>query len=191
MIIGVHGILTDGRDSTDKLLGAVKARRPERIVHEFDWMPSGPLIAAALRGHYAKRLRKRCKTRPVHIVAHSFGCSIVLEAMRQGAKFEQVFLFNPAIPGNVEFPAEGYEHIYVIANTKDRALLVGDALLEWAGYGDMGVTGYMGRSSRVTSIHGPRPAFKAFPEHGEAFNDGNLQEWATFIDLRIYNWETT
>jgi hypothetical protein len=190
MILGVHGINSDGRDSTDLLLSALSTRGLN--AQEFDWGPLGPLSAAALRGHYANRLQRVCATlaTPPHIAAHSFGASIVLEALRRGAHMGQVFLFNPAIPADVEFPENRYGHIYVVANQKDRILLWGELLLQWAGYGDLGRTGYLGRSPRVTSIHGPRPAFNAFYEHGEVFTPENLQEWAAFIHRRILDSET-
>lgn len=187
MIIGVHGILSDGRNSTDLLLRALRMRG--RTALEFDWGPGGPLAAAALRGHYARRLRAIARAhRLPHVIAHSYGAAIVLEAMRRGARFGLVFLFNPAIPPDSSFPPEAYDHLYVVANAKDKVLLWGELFMDWAGYGDMGRTGYLGPSDRVTSIHGPRPAFP-HDEHGEVFSPDNLQEWAAFIHRRILDQE--
>lgn len=190
MIIGLHGILSNGGESTDKLLEALTQRG--QATHALDWGHHGPLAAAALRKHNARRLAKLYKGtgKLPHLITHSFSASIALEAMRMGGRFGQVFLFNPAIPPESYFPPESYDHLYVIANSKDRALLWGEMFLEWAGYGDMGRTGYLGKSDRVTTFHGPRPVMKFFPEHGESFSDENVMEWAAFIHRRILDWES-
>ena len=126
-----------------------------------------------------------------YAIGHSNGCAIIVEAMRQGAKFDTILLINPALNINTVFP-EGDYKIVVIHTKHDKAtkaarffdsipfveLFVPD---EW---GAMGTRGYQGTDQRVLNMDwseiltghstifteeimalvGPQLAFHLYPE---------------------------
>ncbi len=180
LIVGVHGILSLGVKSTDLLLKELEHKGHRTLEIDHGWFPA--VLSGITARYFAKQLIKRLDGESyVSVVAHSFGARIVLEAMMLGQKFEHVFLFNPAIPADSDFPVEYYKHITVIANPRDKILKWGRILLSVLGYGDLGRIGYTGISPRVTTCRNTKPSPQGLAAHGHAFTPDGLKAWAEVI----------
>ncbi len=94
-----------------------------------------------------------------YAVGHSNGCAIILQALRQGAKFKAILLINPALNINAVFPPGDYT-ITVIHTKHDKVVKAArflDAIpfIGWAIpniWGAMGALGYIGNDSRVENL---------------------------------------
>ena len=182
VIVGVHGINTDGRSSTDLLLGWLAHFGHNTT--EFDWGPRPAIWSGISASRVAVSLIQHLQAfGTVDVVAHSWGARIGVEAMRMGFRFRHVFLFNPAISAKASFPEGCYDSITVIANAADATVTLGKLFLPWLGYGDMGRIGYRGKSPRVKTCFGHAPNSKK--NHGFAFTSYSLGRWAEYIDRHL------
>jgi pimeloyl-ACP methyl ester carboxylesterase len=184
LVIGVHGILSLGVGSTDLLLKELNGLGHRTLDIDHGWKPA--IFAGITARYYARKLIEQLKDEcSVNVVAHSFGARIILEAMRMGQRFENIYLFNAAIPNDVYFPEWAYAHITVVANPGDKILTYGKNLLRLLGYGDLGRVGYQGISHRVTTHLSTPPDVTSFAQHGHAFRPESLRHWAKRISEEI------
>jgi len=184
LVVGVHGILSLGHSSTDLLLMELTDLGIRSLEIDHGFKPA--IFAGITARHYARKLIKQLSGETnVHAVAHSFGARIILEAMRQGQRFEHVFLFNAAIPSDSWFPPHKYDSITVVSNPNDKLLKWGRRLLSLFGYGDLGRTGYKGESPRVVNCRNSIPSPNGFAAHGHAFTPESLKYWAQVIHDEI------
>jgi len=183
----VHGILTDGKKSTDLVSAGLRDRG--LLARDFNYPKNNVFTARFKRNRVrlGRELFNRSKDGD-HVVAHSFGCEVVVEAMRQGACFSHVYLIAPAIKRDTLFPHEGAKKITVLYCEDDEAI----KLTRWLWhhpFGTMGLVGYTGRSdTRVSNfeeyfIGGKR---KSDRFHSAYFQQPWLRKWTDYIirDLR-------
>lgn len=183
MIVGSHGIFSNGSRTTDKMLAACTSLGMDAM--GYDWGIHGPFSAALCLDDLAQELCKRLQfasnfTEGVpSAFAHSFGNTILYRAMQMGARFDRIWMFNPVLDPEVEFPDHAYSKIVVIANEDDAVVKWARRLLWWAKFGDMGRVGYQGPSERVKTYWGSSaPLGGALGEHGKSFEGNNAKGWA-------------
>lgn len=90
----------------------------------------------------------------VNVVAHSAGALVVKHAMRNGAKFNDVFLIAPAISRRPGFRWGGYDRVFCFHNCVDLAVLAG-TLLPWHPFGSMGLFGFYRSRGQEFNLHMP------------------------------------
>ncbi|HYD35948.1 MAG TPA: hypothetical protein VD999_07860 [Vitreimonas sp.] len=180
-IIGVNGILNFSwsEDSfTDKVLGGLS--------YEFDVYDVKYPLMTALLGYSSFAISRRAKalynqSRPGDVViAHSFGCLLVIEAMKMGAQYSQVFFFGAAAECDTALTDEGFGIIYNIHSRDDRALYMGN-MLPLHKFGCLGKDGYTGPNPRVLNIEG-----KPGTGHGGYISTSQICYWIGFIQRHIY-----
>lgn len=180
-VVGVHGLFSQGTDSTDLFLTKMADRGYD--TEEFDWGPRPAIWASLFCGLYARRLVRALEGRDrVHVVAHSFGPRIVLEAMKRGRKFGHCYFFNAALPSAIEFPEGMYESITVIANRHDNVLRNGKLFFRLLGFGKLGQNGYLGNSPRVSTHFDNSGGVPG--AHNHAFTR-MLGKWADHFDRTL------
>ena len=121
------------------------------------------LLGVYFKNHrIAKKLARRTKRdlkhgkRELYAIGHSNGCAIIVDAIRQGAKFKSILLINPALNVDTVFPPGDYS-ITVIYTKHDKAVELaryvdGMWALGWMipdVWGAMGSRGYKGDDPRV------------------------------------------
>lgn len=122
-VTGVHGIHSDGDRSVDVLSREVangcglwwrETRLPRRWALEC-YLPHVNRNDAR---SFADQVPDGCS-----VIAHSRGALVVLLAMREGKRLGTVILFGPALPADIAFPPGLADHIHVVYNRRDKALL--------------------------------------------------------------------
>ena len=119
----VHGIHSEDRGASTVVRVAPYLSQHSVIVNAaYGYI--GPVGAIFKNRKIARRLmlassRNNCEGN--HAVGHSNGCAIIVEALRQGAKFKSILLINPALKANTVFPSGDYT-ITVIHTKHDRAV---------------------------------------------------------------------
>lgn len=177
-----HGILShQGRDSTD-YLGDQLATDMQVVDCDYADLHSWQMRSKSRLKRNATRLYRQSKDGE-HVLAHSYGAMVVIEAMRMGRRFGQVFLFAPCVDRDVYFPLDGHKHLYVIYNPRDLALLAATFLPFHKG-GGLGRYGYSGESPRVTSIKSARNA-RSWLGHSDPFLPENVFYWAQFVRSKV------
>jgi hypothetical protein len=127
----------------------------------------GPLGAVWKNKGIAKKLKnivnieaiRGCETFENFAIGHSNGCAIIVNALRQGAKFTRIILVNPALKVDTVFPPGDYE-VLVISTENDRATKAarffdGMPVLGWFvpdAWGAMGTYGYKGNDPRIRNL---------------------------------------
>lgn len=170
-IHGVHGIWTDGDNNVDRLLWWLSQRygyatnelpQPRRnpFSARFSAKKDAELLAAAAQPGDA-------------VVAHSYGCAVVAEAMRQ-VEFSHAFLFRPAMAHDYRFPAGTRTVIHCIHSTEDWAIFFGMLLRFGHPFGSAGRTGF--DDPRVVNI-------RARGGHSADFD--RLCEWGRYIHSNL------
>lgn len=178
-----HGILSHkGRRSTD-LLGRKCAD------YGLNWrdcnygdLHSWQMRSRARLVRNARRLVEQSQDGD-HVAAHSYGALVAIEAMRQGRKFGQVFLFHPCADSDVDFTPGHYGRVHVIYNPDDLALLAAE-LLPFHPGGGLGRQGYRGESPEVVSVSSKGEASEPL-HHSTPFVPLNLQRWAWYVVTEI------
>lgn len=125
----------------------------------------------------------------VYGIGHSNGCAILVEAVRQGARFDKLLLINPALNVDTVFPPS-IEEIVVIHTRKDiptRTARFFDAipligLIVPNAWGAMGAVGYTGNDPRVRNID----LSYALSGHSDIFKDAKITSHAVPILELIY-----
>lgn len=147
-VVTVHGIHSDGAGSTD-LMGRALAARGWRW-REYDY---GEITALGARFGRKKRARDlMAMANGCHVIGHSNGGRVILDAMELGAHFRTVILFAPAASHDDPIPVDGCERLIVVHNPHDEALAMGDLLVAHP-FGVLGKVGYQGPPDpRVTNV---------------------------------------
>lgn len=141
-ILGINGIRTNGKSSTDKMLKKLGNSGFHTIDVNY---PRVNIFTARSRKRQIKNaqiLVNNYREGDI-LIAHSYGCLLALRAMELGAKFSHVFLFAPAMNVDFTFPYLGMIDLHVIHNPTDKAIKYGQ-LLAWHDFGAMGRVGYKG-----------------------------------------------
>lgn len=150
-VLGWNGIQTNGSGSTDLFVNDLKQLGYD--AKDVNYPRVNIFTARSKRRLKANASKVLADHKPDDcVVAHSYGCAVALEAMRQGAKFKHVFLFSPAIDSDIVFPEGAAESITVFYNRRDRAIFAG--MLLWRHvFGAMGRRGYRGKpDGRVVNV---------------------------------------
>lgn len=183
-VLGVNGIRTDGATNTDLVLHDLGLRG--WATHDVAYPKVYAVTARSRARQYRNAERVAHAAAPGDaVVAHSYGCLLVLRAMELGARFGAVFFFGAAMNDDFVFPVLGCERLWNIHAPADRALRLADRLW-WHDFGDMGRTGYKGPPDpRVTNVLASARGGSEFWRHSDYFLPGNRQRWVTFIDERL------
>jgi hypothetical protein len=190
----VHGINTGDKGSSTVMQVAPHIAPYSRVANH-SYGRIGPIGAHFKNKKIAKGLtkctRKASRACENHYaIGHSNGCAIIVEALRQGAKFKGILLINPALNINTKFPPGDYT-ITVIHTKHDKAVRAARffdslPLLEMFVpdiWGAMGAKGYVGPDPRplnlcwdflkghsaifdeeVMNMVGPQLAMQLYPE---------------------------
>jgi len=168
--IGLHGILSKGNNSTDRIL---------KLLDELDYTTMQfDYCISVFDLYYTKKLNKIVDMIESHyaegdvIIAHSAGCVLtVLLANRlakKGIEIPVVWFFNAAVNKNITLPSS-IGHLYNYRDMHDNVLLF-TRLMQSKLVGDMGRVGYEGISKNVTDIHLRELLRNDFDNHGDLFD---------------------
>lgn len=159
----VHGInCADNGADTVMQIAPHAEEFSEVINHCYGWI--GPIGAIFKNKKIARKLVSAVELHRIshdgnYVIGHSNGCAIVVEALRQGARFKSVLLINPALNVSTVFPPGDYT-VTVVHTKHDKAvkaarffdfvpvieLIIPDI------WGAMGARGYTGRDPRITNL---------------------------------------
>ena len=123
-----------------------------------------------------------------YAVGHSNGCAIIVEALRQGAKFKGILLINPALNINCKFPPGDYT-ITVIHTKHDKAVRAArffDSLPIFGAFipdiwGAMGAVGYKGPDLRPLNLQ-----WDFLKGHSAIFTEGNMGLVGHTLPMELY-----
>lgn len=185
MVWLVHGILTNGDDSVNRLADDLAMRGLTSRTYQY---PHNGLLdqrSQRKRTENARGLMQRVGAQD-HVVGHSNGCGVVHGAMNLGARFDRVFLFGAALDSDVLWPKRGAKKINVIHNKRDKALTLG-WLLPWHAFGSLGKIGYQGEfDQRIHSISAFADNTVDKSNHSHYFTDtARRRRWAEYIAERV------
>ena len=182
-ILGINGIRTDGKSSTDKMLNKLRDYGHKTVDVNY---PKVNIFTARSRKRQLRNAQILVNKSSVDdvLIAHSYGCLLALRAMELGANFGHVFLFAPAMNVDFTFPYLGMTELSVIHNPSDKAIKYGQ-LLAWHDFGAMGRFGYKGPPDpRITNIEDYNGVMGK-RNHSHYFHDKNISHWAEYINLSI------
>jgi len=192
-ILGINGIMSHGKRSTDELLADLARHGAQTIDANY---PLREIWEVRRRSHQhndARRLMQRYYTEDDVVVAHSYGCLVSLRMMEMGARFSRMFWFRPAMNRDYHIPAKACERLYVIHDPGDRAILFG-SVIPFHDFGNAGRFGLMAGASGCGRIHGdsriintrtPDYSEHEFWHHSDDFLDANRPRWVKFITNRL------
>lgn len=186
-ILGINGIRTDGKSSTDKLLNKLRNHDYETI--DVNYPKVNIFMARSRKRQFknAKILLEQSLPGDI-LIAHSYGCLLALRAMELGAEFSHVFLFAPAMNIDFTFPYLGMEKMTVIFNDRDQAIKWGEILRFRHDFGAMGRVGYKGPPDpRILNIQDHK-GIKGKRNHSHYFSDENIDDWAKYIIESMGGW---
>lgn len=188
-IVTINGINRSAAHTTNRLATALQARGLH--VQHLTYPTRRWWETRNRRNQYmdALGMLRQLPARPVHVVAHSWGCLLTARMMELGGTgiFRNVFLFAPALDRDWVFPLEAFSRLHVIYHEQDRAVLAARLMfLGWHPWGDMGRTGYRGEDPRVVNVQDTtkRPAFWR-RMHSHYFDARGCERWSRFILDRI------
>jgi len=201
-IIGINGLSSDGRDSTDKLLSHLNDTYSLSI---FDYTYRSLSLFNILTKLKFKSKKYQLRLSqdllhyinqfqyPPNIVAHSFGCLLIIRALSLGAKVNNVFLFAPAVESNeIINTVNVLNNVYVIYHPNDLIL----KLSKIYNFSDMGNKGYdfpgdviknvkYSQTSNVSCFENLKELFTF--NHSIYFLDHNISYWSQFVFTKIIN----
>jgi len=163
-IIGVNGIRSDGRGSTDLALDNLRMKGFD--VHDLN-QPVRSAWGARFHAHRdALDIIEVAKDGDV-VICHSYGCLKTVIAAK-AINFRAIFMFRPAMSRWHRFAKVSIlTELYCIYSPQDYTIIAGSLAL----YHPFGLAGARGfKSRRVTNLasHGP---------HSHDFKNPNLQFW--------------
>lgn len=185
-VLGVNGIRTNGRASTDRLLAEVASRG--WATRDVDY-PRVNILTARSRARQRDRARYllEAHTPGDAVLAHSYGALVTMRAMEMGAEFSIVFFFGAALDDDETFPFLGMQQLFNVHTPSDCALALGNLLVAHD-FGEMGKSGYRGPSDpRVVNVPAGDQPHEPL-HHSDYFLPHNLPRWATFVDSRLRRW---
>ena len=184
-IIFVHGIESNGSQSTDLMLKLLKEAGRAVVESDYERVHWWNARYRNVQLDRASRILDMSKDGD-HIVAHSFGGLIARRAMQLNRKFGHVFLFSPADEANTYYPILGAKKIHIIYNQFDKPIRLG-ALLPNHDFGELGRMGYEGPDDpRVVALQDPYYRVHS-STHGHYFQRERIEKWATYILEEIDN----
>lgn len=181
-VIGVNGIHSDGRQSTDLLLQNLAGKG--WVTEDFNY-PKVNVISARWKQHSVGKALAKVIDDGDAVIAHSFGCLATLRAMEQGAIPRRVYFFGPAVSDKITFPP-GPDKIYVIYHLGDKMIWMG-AHIAFHPFGRMGRRGYAGQyDERVHNVYAGDDSDLSFFGHSHFFTDfEELLRWSNLIDADL------
>ncbi len=115
-------------------------------------------------------------------IGHSHGCLVIYNAMMQGAKFDTVILFAPAMETEIAFPIYGAKNIHIIYNPYDLAILIGSLIPFHHPFGRLGNVGYKGcPDDRVFQRGIISPEAHLFQHSKLIFSEPYFTKWVVYI----------
>ncbi len=144
-VIGLHGILSQGRGSTDVILSDLKRLGHRTHDLNLDFFSSVTVRSRRKVNEMARHLADVVEPGDA-LVAHSAGCLISLIAMRDiDVRFGVVGWLSPAVASNFWLPNRGCDELHLFGNRKDLAIWAG-GLLAFHPFGWAGCMGHRGVS---------------------------------------------
>jgi len=178
--------LLHGFNVRDKGEDTIEIMRPQLreitkgslISYRYGWlglfgvMLKNKKIAKAIAGIQSAEMKEN----NIFAVAHSNGAAIIVEAARQGAKFDKVLLINPALKVKTVFP-ESIGEVIVVYTKHDKPTQTARVLDKIPllclfipnAWGAMGKVGYKGKDPKVTNID----ASSVLDGHSDLFENKN------------------
>ena len=183
-VIGVNGLHSTGGRNTDRVLADLRTRGFATL--DFNY-PRANVVTAGIRSIQYRNARSLVDVYEPEdaVVAHSYGCLIVLRAMEMGARFSTVFFFAAAMNADFTFPYLGMRKLLNICNPFDHALLFGSLLLRHD-FGDMGRTGYAGAPDPRISQTQDTVLRGGLLNHSQNyFADEHRAQWVNLIEQHL------
>ena len=171
-ILGVNGINTEGKSTTDRLLTILHDEYSYQV-HDINQPIRSAWQARFSAKKDAKAIIKVANDGDV-LVGHSYAGLKAAYSMR-AINFSAVFLFRPAMSRFHPWPGWQGTDIYCIYSKGDWAIWAGSVLF-FHPFGLAGVTGFT--SPIVNNVPSTGP-------HNEDFVSPNIENWARFIDSKI------
>jgi len=186
MIHGVYGLDAVRRhNNITKILKALE--KQGMYTREFSYLRALVIFTyfKCLRKRWAKRLKAQLKDGD-SIVAHSFGCAVVWELLKQlqeeksSLQLKNIYLFNASLERELQFSKDNCHKIFVFYHP-------GDNLLTLATYlpnnimGDMGKVGYQYKTHNIINIKLETPDCNSILQHDCFSQPEYVDYYATFI----------
>jgi len=186
-VVIVHGIWGHGDTTIDRLGNMLEEAGYEVVYFEYPVRFIISLYWPSVAKGDGERLANF--QRPGDdVIAHSYGCLIVQNSIKAGAKWGKCFLFaGAATSDKMYYPDDSLERAYVIYNPEDKALFIG-SLLPFHPFGKLGYHGYSGQPGRTEldrrfqNIRGFKKS--AGLNHSHYF-DEERRKWFEFINQKL------
>lgn len=198
--VGINGIDSNGSSSTDKVLKLLYETYDCKIL-DYSFRKSITLFNLIFNQNYQNKkyqlelaigLKNKINllNNPPNIIAHSFGCLIVIKSLTLGMKVDTVFLFSPSVESDELITTVNLlNKLYVIYNSNDLAIKLGK-LFKFHDFGDMGNKGYDYPNDKIINIkyhlEKELTILEQFYQaiglnHSDYFLDHNIGDWIQFI----------
>ena len=200
LIIGISGLDSSGKNSTDKiLLHLQNTYLLDTIDYNYKPLKSFNLITKLKykTKNYQSELLQNLQTYinqlpyPPNIVAHSFGCLLVIKVLLLGAKVNNIFLFSPSVKSDEIINSTGVlNNVYIIYHPNNVILKTA----KFYDFGDMSTRGYDYPGSIIKNVRYSQKEDVTLCEHFKElctfnhsvyFLDHNISHWSQFIFTKI------
>jgi hypothetical protein len=152
------------------------------IFKERDYGFRGVIMAQLFNERTAKKLASVVEDGDIGI-GHSNGCDILVRAARNGAKFSQLILINPALDADTDFPSH-IKRIHVWHSPSDKPVQVA-RWLPFNHWGEMGSTGFTGYNMRVINYNKEEDFEISSNEHSDIFEPEKLAYFGPIVVERV------
>lgn len=202
LTIGISGLDSSGKKSTDKILLYLQnTYLLDTIDYNYKPLKSFNLITKLKykTKNYQSELLQNLQTYinqlayPPNIVAHSFGCLLVIKALLLGAKVNNIFLFSPSVESDEIINITGVlNNVYVIYHPNNLILKT----IKFYDFGDMSTRGYDYPGNIIKNVRYSQKEDVTLCEHFKElctlnhsvyFLDHNISHWGQFIFTKINN----
>lgn len=203
LTIGISGLDSSGKHSTDKLLSHLQnTYLLDTVDYNYKPVKAFNLITKLKykTKNYQTELSQNLQTYinqlpyPPNIVAHSFGCLLVIKSLLLGAKVNNIFLFSPSVESDEIINTTGVlNNAYIIYHPNDLVLKTAK-LLKFHDFGDMGTRGYDYPGDTIKNVRYSQKEDVTLCEHFKElltanhsvyFLDHNISHWGQFIFTKI------
>jgi hypothetical protein len=202
LIVGISGLDSSGKKSTDKILLHLQNTYLLDTI-DYNYKPLKPFnLITKLKyktKNYQLELAQNLQTYinqlpyPPNIVAHSFGCLLVIKALLLGAKVNNIFLFSPSVESDEIINVTGvFNNVYIIYHPNDLILKTAKLLKFY----DMGTRGYDYPGNIIKNVRYSQKEDVSLSEHFKElftfnhkvyFLNHNISHWSQFIFTKINN----
>jgi hypothetical protein len=205
LTIGISGLDSSGKKSTDKLLSYLQnTYLLDTIDYNYKPLKTFNLITKLKykSKNYQLELSQNLHTYvnqisyPPNIVAHSFGCLLVIKALSLGMKVNNIFLFSPSVESDEIINTTGIiNNAYIIYHPNDLILKTAK-LLKFHDFGDMGTKGYDYPENTIKNVRYSQKEDVSLCEHVKElftlnhsvyFLVHNISHWGQFVFTKINN----